>query len=144
MSPFLFLSFKYFFAGSVTMYCRLQGYPSPLLISYKIAQGSGGGRGLVPVFKVSQGVLCSHEIPATLHLFLRNLMSLSQKTIQNLAVALTPEIIDDIFLDERFVEMMMEVIPEFIATNLETQDYDLVAELAMCVMDNIKMVPRTT
>lgn len=70
-------------------------------------------------------------------------MALSHKTIQNLSIALTPDVIDDIFTDDRYVELMMEVIPEFVARNLETQDYDLVAELSMFIMDNIKMVPRT-
>ena len=70
-------------------------------------------------------------------------MALSHKTIQNLSIALTPDVIDDIFTDDRYVELMMEVIPEFVARNLETQDYDLVAELSVCIMDNIKMVPRT-
>ena len=32
---------------------------------------------------------------------------------------------------------MMEVIPEAVATKLKTEDYDLVAEIAMAVLDNI-------
>ncbi len=71
-------------------------------------------------------------------------MSLSNKTIQNLAIALTPDVIDDIFADERWVDFMMEIVPDFVAKNLQTEDYDLVAELSTCIMDNIQMHPRKT
>jgi hypothetical protein len=71
-------------------------------------------------------------------------MALSNKTIQNLAIALTPDVIDDIFSDERYVELMMEVVPEIVAKNLQTEDYDLVVELSQCIMDNIQMLPRKT
>jgi hypothetical protein len=71
-------------------------------------------------------------------------MSLSNKTIQNLAIALTPDVIDDIFMDERWVDLMMEVVPDFVAKNLKTEDYDLVAELSSCIVDNIQMLPRKT
>jgi hypothetical protein len=71
-------------------------------------------------------------------------MALSSSTIKNLAVAMTFDVINEIFLDERYHEMMMEIISEFVATNLQTEDYDLVTELAMCIMDNIEMVPRTS
>lgn len=71
-------------------------------------------------------------------------MALSNATIKNLAVAMTFDAINEIFLDERYHELMMEIIPEFVATNLQTEDYDLVAELSMCIMDNIEMVPRVS
>lgn len=64
-------------------------------------------------------------------------MALSSKTIQNLSIALTPEVIKFIYADERWVDFMMEMIPEAVATELKTEDYDLVAEIAMCIMDNI-------
>lgn len=64
-------------------------------------------------------------------------MALSNKTIQNLAIALTPEIINYIYADDGWVNYMMEVIPEAVATKLKTEDYDLVAEIAMAVLDNI-------
>ena len=64
-------------------------------------------------------------------------MALSNKTIQNLAIALTPEIINYIYADDGWVNYMMEVIPEAVATQLKTEDYDLVAEIAMAVLDNI-------
>jgi hypothetical protein len=71
-------------------------------------------------------------------------MALSDKTIQNLSIALTPDVIDDIFQDERYIELMMELIPEFVAKNLQSEDYDLVTEIATCIMDNISMHPRKT
>jgi hypothetical protein len=69
-------------------------------------------------------------------------MVLSNKTVQSLSYALTPDIIDDIFQDERYIELMMELIPEFVAKSLQSEDYDLVIEIAVCVMDNIVMNPR--
>ncbi len=71
-------------------------------------------------------------------------MSLSNKTIQNLAIALTPDVIDDIFLDERWVDLLMEIVPEIVAEHLQTEDFDLVAELSSCIMDNVQMLPRKT
>jgi hypothetical protein len=71
-------------------------------------------------------------------------MSLSNKTIQNLAIALTPDVIDDIFMDERWVDLLMEIVPEIVAKNLQTEDFDLVAELSSCIVDNIQMLPRKT
>jgi len=71
-------------------------------------------------------------------------MALSNKTIQNLAIALTPDVIDDIFMDDRYIELMMELIPDFVAKNLQTEDYDLVAELSYSIMENIQMLPRKT
>jgi len=98
----------------------------------------------VSPYELAQRHLKWHSGPDTLHLFGRNLMSLSNKTIQNLAIALTPDVIDDIFTDERYVELMMEVIPEIVAEHLQTEDYDLVVELSQCIMDNIAMCARKT
>jgi hypothetical protein len=71
-------------------------------------------------------------------------MALSNKTIQNLAIALTPDVIDDIFMDERWVDFMMEIVPEIVAKNLQTEDCCLVVELSQCIMDNIEMRARKT
>ena len=73
-----------------------------------------------------------------------HLMALSEKTIQNLSIALTPDVIDDIFQDERYIELMMELIPEFVAKSLQSEDYDMVTEIGICIMDNIVMKPRKT
>ena len=69
-------------------------------------------------------------------------MALSNSTIKNLSIALTSDVIDYIFQDERYIELMMELIPEFVAKSLQSEDYDLVTEIAVCVMDNIVMNPR--
>ena len=71
-------------------------------------------------------------------------MALSEKTIQNLSIALTPDVIDDIFQDERYIELMMELIPEFVAKSLQSKDIDLVVDIGSCIMDNIAMKPRKT
>ena len=73
-----------------------------------------------------------------------HLMALSNSTIKNLSTALTSDVIDDIFQDERYIELMMELIPEFVAKNFQSEDYDLVTEIAVCIMDNIAMKPRRT
>ena len=73
-----------------------------------------------------------------------HLMALSNSTIKNLSIALTSDVIDDIFLDERYTELMMELIPEFVAKNLQSEDYDLVTEIAVCIMDNIVLKPSKT
>ena len=64
-------------------------------------------------------------------------MTLSAKTIQNLAAALTPEVIDYINNDERWVELMMEVIPDALESKIGKLDCDLMMELSMCIMDRI-------
>ena len=73
-----------------------------------------------------------------------HLMPLSNSTIKNLSIALTSDVIDDIFQDERYIELMMELVPEFVAKNLQSEDYDLVTEIAVCIMDNIALKPRKT
>lgn len=73
-----------------------------------------------------------------------HLMALSEKTIQNLSIALTPDVIDDIFQDERYIELMMELIPEFVAKNLQSEDIDMVVGIGICIMDNIVLKPRKT
>lgn len=71
-------------------------------------------------------------------------MALSNSTIKNLSIVLTPDIVDDIFQDERYIELMMELIPEFVAKSLQSEDYDLVADIAVSIMDNIDLKPRKT
>jgi hypothetical protein len=71
-------------------------------------------------------------------------MALSNSTIKNLSTALTSDVIDDIFQDERYIELMMELIPEFGAKNLQSEDYDMLVGIGICIMDNIAMKPRRT
>tara|TARA_R110000868_G_scaffold397265_1_gene669873 strand:+ start:42 stop:260 length:219 start_codon:yes stop_codon:yes gene_type:complete len=67
---------------------------------------------------------------------------LSATTIQSLSTALTPEVIDYIFADERWVDFMMEVVSDAVSEKLGSQDLDLVTELSMVIMDNINLKPR--
>lgn len=62
---------------------------------------------------------------------------LSEKTIQNLAIALTPEVINYIYADEGWIDYMMEVVPEAVATKLKTEDYELVAEISALIFEHL-------
>ena len=64
-------------------------------------------------------------------------MALSEQTINNLADALVPEVIDYIYQDERWCEFMHEVIPDALQDKLGKIDEDLKFELALCIMDRI-------
>jgi hypothetical protein len=64
-------------------------------------------------------------------------MALSNQTISNLADALVPEVIDYIYLDERWCEFMQEVVPDALKDKLGEIDEDLQFDLAMCIMDRI-------
>ena len=65
------------------------------------------------------------------------LMPLSNSTIQNLSDALTPEVVDYIFNDERWVDFLHEIIPDAIEDKLGNIDENLKFELGMCIMDKI-------
>ena len=64
-------------------------------------------------------------------------MALSNKTIQNLAIALTPEVINYIYSDERYADFMLQMITEAVKNQLKSEDCMLVGEISCCVMDNI-------
>tara|TARA_B110000503_G_scaffold37585_1_gene61453 strand:+ start:649 stop:870 length:222 start_codon:yes stop_codon:yes gene_type:complete len=64
-------------------------------------------------------------------------MALSNSTTQKLANALTSEVIDYIHEDDRWAELMMEVIPDAISEKMGSIDNDLRHELSMCIMDRI-------
>jgi hypothetical protein len=70
-------------------------------------------------------------------------MSLSVSTIQNLSTALTHEVIDYIYQDERWVEFMQEIIPDAVKEKLGQIDDDVLFELSLCIMDRImfRMTP---
>jgi hypothetical protein len=69
----------------------------------------------------------------------RNNMALSNQTIHNLSVALTPEVIKYIYGDERWIDFMMEMIPEAVAHTIKSEDMDLVSELALCIFEDIHL-----
>jgi len=64
-------------------------------------------------------------------------MALSNKTVQNLALALKPEVIDYIHEDERYVMFMQEVILDAIREKLGQIEDDLLYELSFSVMDSM-------
>ena len=64
-------------------------------------------------------------------------MALSTKTTQKLAIALTPEVIDYIYSDERWFDFMIEMVGEAVQQKLGTNDMDLIAELGQCVIENM-------
>lgn len=69
-------------------------------------------------------------------------MMLSDQTIQNLSIVLTPDVIDYIFQDECYVDFMLEIIPKAVSKTLGTNDVDLISELTCCIMDNIELRAR--
>lgn len=70
-------------------------------------------------------------------------MALSQKTFHQLANALTPEVINYIFEDERWTELMMEIVPDALREKLGELDEDLAMELTMAIADRIVMKSTT-
>lgn len=68
-------------------------------------------------------------------------MALSNQTINNLSVALTPEVINAIYADERWIDFMCEIVPEIVSEKLGSDDMELVSELAVCISDNILLSP---
>jgi len=64
-------------------------------------------------------------------------MALSHQTINKLASALVPEVIDYIYQDERWCEFMHEVIPDALQEQLGEIDGELKFQLAVCIMDRI-------
>jgi hypothetical protein len=70
-------------------------------------------------------------------------MALSNQTVNKLAIALTPEVINSIYADERWIDFMCEVIPEIVSEKLGSEDIDLVTEIGTCIMDNILLKPST-
>ena len=66
-------------------------------------------------------------------------MALSNQTLQNLANALKPEVLNYIQEDERYVEFMMELIPDAIMFQLGTVKNDVLMDLSMIIMDKISL-----
>jgi hypothetical protein len=68
---------------------------------------------------------------------------LSNETINNLANALAPEIIDSIMQDERWVEFLQEVIPDLIVDKMGDVDSELVFDLSIMIIDKISFKAST-
>lgn len=71
-------------------------------------------------------------------------MALSNSTIKNLSIALTPDVIKEIYFNERWIDFMMEILPEIVSDNLGSEDIDLITEISVCIMDNIALKPVQT
>lgn len=71
-------------------------------------------------------------------------MALSNSTIKNLSIALTSDVIKEIYSDERWIDLMMEILPEIVSEYLGSEDIDLIAEISVCIMDNIALKPVQT
>ena len=64
-------------------------------------------------------------------------MSLSTKSMQEIASALVLDVFKYIEEDSRYVDFMQEVIPDAIQFYLGNVDEDLKFELSLCIMDRI-------
>jgi hypothetical protein len=71
-------------------------------------------------------------------------MPLSNSTIKNLSIALTPDVIKEIYSDHRWSDLMMEIVPEIVSEHLGSEDIDLITEISCCIMDNINLKPHQT
>ncbi len=66
-----------------------------------------------------------------------NLMALSNKTVNQLADALTSEVVDYIFESDSWIQFMHDIVPDAVQDKLGDVDEDLKFELSMAIMDRI-------
>lgn len=64
-------------------------------------------------------------------------MALSTETFRKLSQALTPEVIDYIHEDERYVIFMQEIIPDALTKKMGQLEENLLFELSLSIMDSI-------
>jgi hypothetical protein len=64
-------------------------------------------------------------------------MALSNKSFQEIAKALTPDVVKFIEKDERYVVFMQDVIPDAIHSFLGNIDENLKTELSCAIMDRL-------
>ena len=67
-------------------------------------------------------------------------MALSDSTIQRLADALVNDVATYITEDERFFDLMVELIPDAIHDKLGNVDDMVAAELSMCISERIRLI----
>lgn len=68
-------------------------------------------------------------------------MALSPKTFQSLCQVITPEVVEEIFSSDEYVEFMMQMIPNVIQDKMGPLEDELLGELSFMVFDNINLVP---
>jgi hypothetical protein len=66
-------------------------------------------------------------------------MTLSNQTMYNLASALKPEVLNQVFVDERFTETMLTLISESIQDKLGPIDDFILADLSFIILDSISL-----
>lgn len=64
---------------------------------------------------------------------------LSSGSLNGMAKALSEEVGDSIQKDERWVDFMLEVIPEILEQKLGKMDNEVLAELSLCIMDTLAL-----
>ena len=64
-------------------------------------------------------------------------MTFSTKTINALAKALAPEIINSIYADERFAEFMFDALHDIVREKVGGINEDLLGELTCCIFDRM-------
>ena len=67
-------------------------------------------------------------------------MALSDSTIQRLADALSDDVAQFITEDDRFFDLMVELIPDAIRDKLGDVDDMVLAELSMCISGQIRLI----
>ena len=66
-------------------------------------------------------------------------MSLSNKTVSNIANALKSEVIYHIYANETYVSMMQQLVCEALDATMGEMDDDLYFDLAMVLFDSIEL-----
>lgn len=66
---------------------------------------------------------------------------LSDKAIKILADHISSDIIEELAMSEAFVQFLHEEVPALIDKKLGEMDEDLLFDLALCVMDNVRLTP---
>ena len=66
-------------------------------------------------------------------------MSLSNKTVSNIADVLKKEVINHIYENESYASMMQQLVCEELDATMGEMDDDLYFYLAMCLFDRIEL-----
>jgi len=64
-------------------------------------------------------------------------MTLSPHTIDRLAAALAPEVVKYIFEDERFSDLLMEIIPDAVSEKLGEVDDNVRFDLYLAITERV-------
>jgi hypothetical protein len=66
-------------------------------------------------------------------------MALSAQCVSRMADALKEEIIEHIYMSEKYSEVMHDLVADALGSKLGEIDEDLFFELGMCIMDRIEL-----